>query len=284
MRNTKRLLTKFRPWFSPGTEFFNLENFESRDYNKDMKVCINGKFVSAANAKVSVFDSGFTSGYGIYETLQALDGEVHDLEEHIDRLFRSAKMVGLKLPWTKTQISNWTKKIVGKGLLRVRITVSFEPTLVIFAIPLEKSKKGFKATTHKIERILPEAKTTCLLPQYLARRQMKGDEVLLINHKNEITEGSVTNVFFVRSGKLITPKSDILKGTMRTNVIKAARKLKIPVKERSVKKSELKNFQECFITNSLMIVMPILSIDGRRISAKIGPLTQKIQAHVYKKN
>lgn len=261
-----------------------------------MKVCINGKFVPAKDAKISVFDQGFTSGYGIYETLLVKNGIVFDVDAHVDRLFKSAEIVGLKLPFPRTRISGWVKKTAEfsrKGIFRLRITASFGteakgPAVVIFTRPLKLPARAFfKAITCKIERILPAVKTTCLLPQYLARREMarrRADEVFLVNHKNEITEGSVTNVFFVRRGVLITPKKDILIGTMRGNAIRAAKKLKIPVRERSVKKTELKNFSECFVTNSLIRVVPVLSIDGGRISGKIGPLTKQIRDYVRKED
>jgi branched-chain amino acid aminotransferase len=257
-----------------------------------MKVCINGKIVTAKDAKISVFDAAFTSGYGFYETLFAENGEVNDLDEHIDRLFESANLLGVKKPCTRNDAKKWVAKVVPKkGLFRVRITVSFgsdEPQVVIFALPMKPfDKKFFNVVTYKIERVLPEVKTTSLLPQYLARREMtllKADEVLLVNHRGEITEGSVTNVFFVKDGELITPKKEILKGTMRQNAIEVAKKLGIKVRKRAVKKSELKDFQECFVTNSLMFVVPVLSIDDKKISGKIGPLTKKIRNYVCKKS
>lgn len=233
---------------------------------------------------MSVFDSGFMSGYGIYETLYAQNGEVSDIKIHIKRLFKSAKLVYLKLPWRQEQIEKWVSEIgkQAKKSMRLRITVSFEPTIVIHVETLAMLKSScYKAITYEIERILPEAKTNCLLPQYLARREMarkKAQEVLLINRHGEITEGSVTNVFFVRNGILMTPKDGILKGTMRGRVIKIARKLKIPIEERAIKKFE--KFDECFVTNSLRFVVPVLSIDGKRISGRIGALTAIIKKYV----
>ncbi|MBU1992917.1 MAG: aminotransferase class IV [Patescibacteria group bacterium] len=260
-----------------------------------MKVLLNGKFVAAKDAKISVFDAGFTSGYGIYETLRAEDGEIAHLNDHIERLFRSAKFVDLKLPWTKTKLKKWTRETLKKNRLkdaRLRITVSFGsdpnysskesgPTLVIFAVSNLRNPKrlGFSAVTCEMERVLPEAKTTALLPQYLARQfmsKMKADEVFLVNRRDEITEGSVTNVFFVRGGNLITPKDGILKGTARAEVIETANKLRIKVVERAVKLQELKNFNECFVTNAPKGVVPVLRIDKVKISDKIGPLTKLI--------
>ena len=257
-----------------------------------MKVCMNGKMVPVKDAKISVFDAAFTSGHGFYETLLAENGEVKDLDEHVERLFGSADLLDLKMPHTKDDIKKWVQKVAPqKGLFRIRITVSFgsdDPQVVIFAGPTKSfNKESFKVITYKIERILPEAKTTSLLPQYLARREMtrkKADEVLLVNHRGEITEGSVTNVFFVKNGELITPKKGILKGTMRQNVIDAAKNLGIKVHKKAVKKSEIKNLQECFVTNSLMFVVPVLNIDEKKISGKMGPLTKKLKDYVCKKS
>lgn len=269
-----------------------------------MKVFLNGKFVSEKDAKISVFDAAFTSGYGIYETILVDKGRVFDLNKHIDRLFESARLIFLKLPWTKSEVKKWVCKFVTRnklrGLTRLRITASFGadmsytgyktgPQIVIFAIPMKKTgtKNIYRVITYDIERILPEAKTTCLLPQYLARRKMvskKANEVLLVNHNGEITEGSVTNVFFAAGGVLITPKNGILNGTMRVKIINVAKKLGIKVYERSVKRVALKIFDECFVTNSLVGIAPVLRIDGIKISDRIGPLTKKIRDYVCKKS
>ena len=70
-------------------------------------VIVNGKLVPFLDAKISVFDSAFLSGYGIYETLLVDCGEVFDLEEHVERLFDSAKLLGLKLPWSQKEVCDW---------------------------------------------------------------------------------------------------------------------------------------------------------------------------------
>ncbi len=225
-----------------------------------MIVFLDGRFVEALKAKVSIFDHGFLYGDGVYETLRTYGGKIWQLDEHLRRLTNSAKMLGLKLPVSRAQIGEWVREVVRRNESadrlklssrarnarrcewRMRITLtrgqnSFDflsckkPTLVIAVQKLKSEpqaiyRQGVLVVTVKMERFLPEAKTISLLPFILARRGMarkRAYEGIFVDARGYVREGTITNVFMVKDGVLWTPKSGILPGTTREVVLKIVR-------------------------------------------------------------
>lgn len=264
-----------------------------------MIVFLNNKFVPESKAHISILDSGFLYGCGIYETMRTYNGKLKNLKNHFSRLNNSAKIIGLnKIPFQEKDLENWIYKLMQKNNIneaKIRLTVTpgssgFDqnikstPTILIQTIELEPIPKkllkdGVSAITYKINRILPEAKTTCLLPQILARKEMNKKmayEVLLINQKGNVTEGSITNFYIIKNHTLITPDKDILEGTTRTQILKIARKL-LKIELRDVKPRELYTADECFISNAPRGIIPVVKIDGRKIEdGKPGGYTKRI--------
>tara|TARA_B100000315_G_C14523555_1_gene562717 strand:- start:384 stop:1208 length:825 start_codon:yes stop_codon:yes gene_type:complete len=263
-------------------------------------VCLNGRYLDEKKAKVSVLDAGFFYGEGIYETLRTKQGKLLNLEGHLARLKRSADLVQIPLPSLK-KLSSWLQATVDKNGFwkkgkesRVRLTVSGgvhgydapskNPTILITVAPLEevpkqKRMRGVAAVTYKIDRPLPIAKTTNLLPSMIARRFMrikKAYEVFLVDHLGYVTEGSISNIFMVKRGKLITPKSSALPGTTQERILKLARRQKWPLVRRDFKVKELYGAHEVFFTNAPRGVVPVVKVDGRKIgNGKVGPVTKR---------
>lgn len=260
-------------------------------------VCLNGRFLKESDAKISIADSGFLYGEGVYETLRTVKGEIMNLEAHLERLVRSAGMVGVCLT-DVTRIGKWAKQVVKKNDFkseaRIRITVSggvhgfgevaIKPTVLITAVPLvsvgARRVRGVKVITFSVERPLPEAKTTFLVPAMMAQRAMqkaRAYEALLVNREGWVTEGSISNVFMVRRGVIFTPKTGILGGTTRARIIELARRNKWPLKERDFKVRDLMRAEEVFICNAPRGVIPVKQVDEKVVdNGKMGEVTKKI--------
>ena len=261
-----------------------------------MIVFLNGRFIDAGKAKISVFDHGFLFGDGVYETLRTYSGKIWQMREHLLRLRHSAGLLGIPVPWTGKQISQWVYKVVRLNKFResrIRITLTRgenyydfigakKPTLCIQVsklIPEPESvyKDGVKTISFPMTRLLPEAKSINLLPMILAQRAMQkrhAYEAMFVDTKKYVREGTITNVFIVKGCILTTPKTGVLSGMTREAVVHVAVKLGFKVIFKDFTLRRLVNSDEVFITNSPRGIIPVVQIDGHRIaSGKPGPST-----------
>ncbi|MER3423587.1 MAG: branched-chain amino acid aminotransferase [Nitrospiraceae bacterium] len=270
-----------------------------------MWVYLNDRFVTKEEAVVSVFDHGFLYGDGIYETLRAYDGRFFMLQHHLARLHRSGRMIGLQIPIPD---KNWTQLLqeaVGRNNLKdayLRITVSRgegeigldpnvcrRPTVVIIAKPFigyppHLFEEGVRLGIVQVRRNLatalsPQIKSLNFLNNILAKQEAIRAGVfdgLMLNAEGFITECTISNLFFVQSGRLCTPSiaCGILDGITREVVLTLARECGIPTEEGSYTPETLRRANECFLTNTSMEIMPVREIDGNLIgTGKPGPLT-----------
>lgn len=257
-----------------------------------MIVCLNGRFVPERKAKISAMSPGFLSGYGVYETLRTRNGVATDLDRHYDRLKAGAELFFGEMYWDFEDIERWIGRLVQKNRLseaRVRVTIAtgeLGEMILITATPIveepeEVYTQGVATVTYEGERPLPEIKTTNLAVQFFARRHMEEQEayeVLLIDRDGKVREGSVTNVFMVRGGVLVTPGERVLRGIMRGRVIEKARDLKLSVTEREISLKELLKADEVFLTNSVKGIVPVVSIDGKAVGGGVvGRVTWKLR-------
>lgn len=128
------------------------------------------------------------------------------------------------------------------------------------------------------EREFPEIKTISLLPQVIANHQMhkaKVQEAIFVAHDSRITEGTSSNVAFVKKGTIIMPDARVLSGTTVEILKKLAKKLGIRVVKKVVKKKDIGSFEECFITSVTRGVMPVISLDSKRFKSP-GKITKKL--------
>ena len=278
-----------------------------------MKIYINGKFYPKDEAKISVFDHGYLYGDGIYETLRAYDGMVFKAEEHIARLFRSAKAMELKLPLDDNGIYKAVNDSMRENDLTdayIRISVSRgpgeigldpelcpEPTFVIIAkefidYPPELYAKGVKVAVVQTRRNHPEAldpaiKATNFLNNIFAKMEAKragAYEGIMLNHAGYVAEGTICNVFTVKDGRLITPPpiAGILEGVTRDLVIKLAEGLGITVFEELFTEEQMRQADEAFITNTTMEVMPVTQVDEKTVGSGLpGEITRRL-ARAYR--
>lgn len=259
---------------------------------------LNGQFVSASEAKISILDLGFVRGYGVFDFLRTYNGQPFKLDEHLKRLESSADQIGLKLPKPLTELRNLVletlaknilpeaniKIIVSGGVSPDQITPGNNPTLAVLVYPpivYPKSfyEEGVKAITVPLVRSFSEAKTLNYISGIIAlnqARQKKAVEALYKNEKNEVTEGTTTNFFIFKDKNLITSKDGILKGITREIVLEIAAK-EYPIKLRPVKYNELKTFDEAFIVSTTKEIMPVVRIDGIMVGdGKVGERTKRL--------
>lgn len=274
-------------------------------------VYLNGSLIPRSQARISPLDYGFLYGFGLFETMRAYEGRVFRLDRHLNRLARSAEVLGLPLPLTDLRSAVMaTIQANQLGDARVRIAVSIgeggmvpdpstcdQPTVLILAghyqpYPEQVYEKGFRAIVSSIRRNsqspLSRLKSANYLESMLARQEARAagvDEALCLNEKGLLAEASMSNVFLVTNGTLSTPGpgSGILPGITREAILELASSLAISTLEDDIRLEELSQAQEAFLSNSLIEVMPLTEIDGKAVgSGRPGPFTRRLAA-AYKK-
>lgn len=277
-----------------------------------MWIYLNDRFVKEEEAVVSVFDHGFLYGDGVYETIRSYGSRIFMRDQHLARLRRSADAIGLTIPipehrWPALLHEAMTRNDVGheRTDAYLRITISRGagdigldpalcpiPTLVIMTKPLhppppEQYRIGVNLIVARTRRNLPSAlspqiKATNFLNNILAKREAIAAgafDSILLNWESHLTECTVSNLFFVRAGRLCTPAlaCGLLDGITRDIVLRLAREAQIPVDEGHFGIETLNQAEECFLTNTTMEVMPVTMVDGHPVGDETpGPLTQQL--------
>ncbi|MBL7049687.1 MAG: aminotransferase class IV [Nitrospira sp.] len=276
-------------------------------------IFLNNKLVKRKDALVSVFDHGFLYGDGIYETFRVYDGVVFMLQEHLERLFESASLIGLDIQKSRAAIKKAVYETLQANKLdeaTIRLTVSRgvgplgldpalckKPTFVIMVNPFKPypskfRRKGIALTVARTRRnyqgaLDPRIKSLNFLNNILAKRESiaRGtNEAIMLNHRGHLTEGTVSNLFFVRGGVLYTPsmKTGILEGITRKIIIGLATASGIKVKEGGYGPAALMSADEVFISNTSMEVMPVRSVDDHMVPVSPGNMTKLLGADYRK--
>ncbi len=266
-------------------------------------VFLNDRFVPKTEAVVSVFDHGFLYGDGIYETLRAYDGVVFRLDEHIERLFRSASFIGIDIPKGIDEIKSLIYESLIANRLRnayIRITISrgtgpigldpdlcLQPTFVIITEPFKQYpgsyyKNGVRAIVSSVRRnakesLNPKIKSLNFLNNILAKIEAKKNEAyeaIMLSVEGYLAEGTITNIFFIKDNTLFTPSTDvgILDGITRAIIIGLAIRSGMRVMEGRFSLEDLYSADEVFISNTTMELMPVREVDNK--SFKVGIKTK----------
>jgi len=271
-------------------------------------IYLNGEYVSEEEAKISVFDHGFLYGDGVFEGIRAYGGKVFKLEEHLKRLYDSARAIALKIPLSKEEMKGKVLETLRRNKLKdayIRLVVSRgkgdlgldplkcpHPEVIIIAhkisiYPEELYEKGLEVVVVSTRRNIPSALDPCVkslnyLNNILAKIEAnyKGvPEAIMLNKDGYVAECTGDNVFIVKNKVLITPPTwvGILKGITRDVVIHLARKEGISVREEVFTPAELYASDECFLTGTAAEVIPVTRVDGRIIGeGKVGEITKKL--------
>jgi branched-chain amino acid aminotransferase len=282
---------------------------------EELMIYIDGKYYPKSEAKISVYDHGLLYGDGVFEGIRAYNGIVFKLKEHIDRLYKSAHPIFLKIPLTKEQLSEAVLETLKKNNLKdayIRLVVTrgvgdlgLDPrkcpkaTIIIITEPLlqlhsaEKVENGINTVITWVKRNpvdtqTHEMKSLNYLNSILGKieaNNIGADEAICLDKTGYVCEGVGENIFIARDGKLATPplSSGALDGITRTLIIRLAKKLGIEVIERNITPNELFTADEVFFTGTAAEVAPIREVNKRAIgSGKPGPVTKLIMQEFEK--
>ncbi|MBI4974381.1 MAG: branched-chain-amino-acid transaminase [Candidatus Omnitrophica bacterium] len=274
-----------------------------------MKIYLNGKLVDKDKAIISVFDHGLLYGDGVFEGIRTYDCLIFRLKEHIDRLFKSADAIELKMPMTKIELIEAIIKTLKANRLKdayIRLVITRgvgdlgldprkcrHPTVFIITdyivlYPKKFYQKGLEIVTATTKRNLPQAlnpkiKSLNYLNNILAKIdaiKSGTEEAIMLTYNDYVAECTGDNIFIVNGGELLTPPVDIgaLEGITRDAVIGLAKKSGIPFYEKLLKMEDVYSANEVFLTGTAAEIIPVVRIDERRIgNGKPGGLTLRLR-------
>ncbi len=281
----------------------------SKPPSSSEKVFLNGRLVRSDQAALSVFDGGFFHGAGLFETMRAYAGKVYRLDQHLERLAKSAKALSIPLtidPDSLRQAVEQTLQANSLSEARVRLTLSCGDlrrpaeqsqagTLLITASAVtpysaDFYKKGMSVVLSEVKLNSSDPLTRHKSSNYLSRllvlrkaQQLGAGEALWFSELNHLGEGCISNVFLVKDATLLTPalEEPILPGITRAAVLELAQAEKIPTRQQVLTIDDLLGAEEIFLTNSIMEVMPVCRFEKHAVgNERPGPLTQRL-AELY---
>lgn len=279
-----------------------------------MKIYLNGKLVDEKDAVVSVFDHGLLYGDGVFEGTRVYDGNIAFLEEHMERLLDSAKVIALDIGMSRDELvaatvetcrannmqNGYLRHVVtrGTGTLGLNPYLCKKAAVIIIAAdiklyPQEMYDNGMKIITAGTLRNLPEAlnpriKSLNYLNNIMAKIEAVNAgvmECLMLNAQGYVAEASGDNVFAVRGGKLVTPPvwCGALEGITRDKVMGLARQMGLDVQETVMTRYELWTADEVFLTGTAAEVIAVVELDRRPIgTGRPGPVTARL-VEAYRK-
>jgi len=260
---------------------------------------IDGEFITADKAVVSVNDMIVLRGYGVFDFMRTYNRRPFYLMQHIERLANSAKIIGLNMRWTNQEIFDIVIETIEKNPdhkevnVRLVVTGGVSPDSVtpqdnqkLFVMVTPKHElpsawysDGVKIITNPVERYLPDAKSTNYLNAVVATGQAKaqgGIEAIYVDRNDRVLEGTTTNIFLFIDGKLVTPGEGILPGITR-GVMLDLLKDEFEIEIRDIKKEELAKADEIFITASNKEVVPVIQVDDMTVGdGKVGERVKKV--------
>jgi branched-chain amino acid aminotransferase len=270
-----------------------------------LKIYINGQILPQEDAKISVFDHGLLYGDGVFEGIRAYNGNIFLLDQHLDRLYNSAKTIALKIPISKAEMENAIKMTMktnnmtdsyirlvvtrGVGKLGLDPNKCSTPQVIIITdtielYPRELYEKGLDIVTvttirNHFSALDPKIKSLNYLNNILAKLeslQAGAGEALMLNKDGYVAECAGDNIFVVNNNILLTPPSSsgILIGITRNVVMELAIEMGIQVREELMTRYDLYIADECFLTGTAAEIIPVVKIDGRTVgTGKPGKIT-----------
>ncbi len=272
-------------------------------------IYLNGEFVPAEKAAVSVFDHGFLYGDGVFEGVRAYGGRVFRLEDHVKRLFDSAQAIMLCIPMSQSEMCEAILETLRRNNLRdayIRPIVTrgmgdlgLDPnkcnlaTVIVIAIEWGAMygslyEVGLTAVSVAVRRNSPDAlppniKSLNYLNNIMAKIEANikgGNEAIILDAQGRLSEGSGDNIFIIKDKKIYTPHTiNNLKGITREAVLELAGAQGYEVLERDLGLFDLYTADEVFVTGTAAEVAPVTKADGRTIGdGKPGAITMKLMA------
>lgn len=267
---------------------------------------IDGSFVSAAEARISVFDAGFIMGASVFDTLACWNGWLFKLAAHVDRLYRSAHAIRIAIPYAKASFQEivvetarraglhnaYVQCIVTRGIRGAGPPTAWQPTTIVYAVPYIWAVGGPDALEHGIrvvtartrnlpaEVLDPKIKNFNRLNGYLAKLEAIDagvDDAVLLDIHGSLAEGRGANLFLVRQAKLFTPDTDVLWGITRETVFEIAAEEGFDAALARLTPYDLYNADEAFFCTTAGGIIPIVEADRRQVGdGTPGPITRRI--------
>ena len=282
--------------------------------NNELVVYIDGAYYPKSQAKISVFDHGLLYGDGVFEGIREYNGIVFKLKEHIDRLYRSAHVITLKIPLTKEEMTQAVVETLRKNKLKdsyIRLVVTRgvgdlgldprkcpKPSVIIITDTISLHASGAKEngiTTmfswvrrNPVDATSHEIKSLNYLNSVLAKIEANAngvDEAICLESNGYVAEGVGENVFIVKNGELLTPPASTgaLAGITAEVVVQLAAKLGVKLTVTNLTPFMLFTAEEAFFTGTAMEMVPIREVNKRQIgTGKPGPVTKKLMAEFQK--
>ena len=279
--------------------------------NETVLINVNGTLVPRAEASVSVFDSGFMLGDGVWEGLRLHRGKVAFIDAHMDRLYEGAKAIAMDIGLTRDElISRIDQTVDGNGMrdqegvhMRLMVTrgirstpyqdprvVISDATIVIipeYKTPLPSTiETGIRLFTVHVRRGDPavqdqklnsHSKLNCITACIQAT-QAGADEALMLDPHGFVATCNSTHFFIVRKGEVWTSSGDYcLGGITRSSVIRVCKEAGIPVFERNFSLTDVYGAEEAFVTGTFAGVVPVTEVDGRALPPGRGPMVERLQ-------
>ena len=273
-----------------------------------MKIYIDGEFHDKENAKISVFDHGLLYGDGVFEGIRFYNGRVFRLDEHIDRLFDSARAIALNIGMDKSAVIEATLETIRQnnlqdGYIRLVVTrgvgdLGLNPmlcpkaSLFIIASKItlysaDKYENGLDVVTCATRRIphgalSPMVKSLNYLNNVMAKIEAQNagaGEGLMLNEQGFVSECTGDNIFIIKNGVITTPpiSAGALAGVTRSVVFDLAAEFGIPIHEPMMTRYDIFTADECFLTGTAAEIIPAVKLDTRLIGdGKPGPITRRL--------
>lgn len=260
---------------------------------------VGGRWVHPGEATLSINDIAVLRGYSVFESLRTYNRRPFHLDEHLARMFRSAELIELEIPWTREHIADVVQEIIARNSYRhatIRLLATGgesedgimptgKPVLAVLITPLgerdmERFARGYKLITTRLQRVSPEAKTANYVAAVRALKEAKRQDAadaLFVNKQGHVLEATRSNFFIFRGDTLVTPREGVLIGITRDVVLELARG-RFAVEERPILLEELRLVDEAFVTSSSREITPVVQIDDLIIGdGKPGPRTYELE-------
>ncbi len=276
--------------------------------NNHVKIYVNGELLAREEAKISVFDSGYLVGDGIWEGIRLHHGVLVFVDQHLDRLWQAAASVGMNFPFTRTELIKkiWTtleandmhndvhiRVMITRGIKKTpsqdpRLTIS-GPNVVIIAehkvASTETARKGISLFTSTIRRGSPDyldPRLNCHsklheVQALIQAIQAGADEALMLDVHGFVTTCNATNFFMVKDNEVWTSTGQYcMNGITRGNIISVCEAHNITCKQKNFSLFDVYGADEAFVTGTFGGLTPVTKIDGRIIGDGIGEITKKL--------
>jgi D-alanine transaminase len=268
-------------------------------------VFVNGSYLPESEGKISIFDRGFLFADGVYEVSTVIGGKMFDFGLHMERLGRSLSEIDMAWPMSKDEIEAMHRELIKRnkldqGMVYMQVTRGIaerdfkfpkgtKPSIVAFTqaknvVDSEDAKKGVSVITiPDLRWARRDIKSLMLLAPVLGKEAASkagAFEAWMTENDGEVTEGTSSNAYIV-SGNTIRTRhvsNAILAGCTRRALINLSKETGVVIEEKPFKVAEAYDADEAFLTSATTVVMPVVSIDGKKVgSGKPGPITQKLR-------